>query len=248
MSPVQKPTYSSYTYDSPNAVKRAIHRRRYANVLRHLGITPRSRVLDYGCGDGRLFRIMLDKGMADPGRLVAFDPVPDMQAQFARLVPEVRIFAESAHIPDPAPGTGFDFIFCCEVLEHLSPEHTEATFREFQRLGGPATVFVVEVPIEIGFFGAMKNVYRKVFAGVRIPWRVIARAMLGAGTARSPRVTSSGQTTFDHPGYSFKTTRQQLIAFMDIVDEFNDPFRKAPYVVNNSHIFVARLKPSRPPL
>ena len=241
MSSAVKPTYSSYTYDSPNGIKRLIHRKRYSNVLKGLGITKESRILDFGCGDGRLFRVLLDQGTADPANLIGFDPVPDMQVQFGQLVPESTIVADSRQIPSPKQGEEFDFLFCCEVLEHLTPHQTAITFAEFQRLGSSRTKFIIEVPIEIGLFGALKNIYRRVASGVNIPWSLIAKSLFGMKIQRSPRITSSGHETFDHPGYSFKQTKKELLQFMRIAYEFNDPFRRTSFILNNSHIFVAHL-------
>ncbi len=94
-------TYSSYTYDAPNSLKRALHRRRYKNILKNLNIGAESRVLDYGAGDGRLFRVLIDNYGADPEKLVAFDPVPAMITEFESLVPEARIFSRCSDIATP---------------------------------------------------------------------------------------------------------------------------------------------------
>jgi ubiquinone/menaquinone biosynthesis C-methylase UbiE len=165
-----------------------------------------------------------------------------MQEQFDQLVPESKIYRESRDIATPASDKEFDYIFCCEVLEHLTPKQTENAFSEFKRLGGTKTIFVIEVPIEIGLFGAIKNIYRRVISRTYIPWSLIYKSLIGGHVVRQPRMTASGYETFEHPGYSFKTTKEDLSKFMDIESEFNDPFRNASFIVNNSHIFVSRLK------
>jgi SAM-dependent methyltransferase len=237
------PTYSSYTYNSPNALKRVLHRNRYINILRHLKINWDSRIFDFGAGDGRLFRVMIDDYSADPNKLVAFDPVPAMRDEFVKLVPEAQIYGDCREIAAPSAGDEFHYIFCCEVFEHLTDPQIEIALAEFGRLAGLSTVFLVEVPIEIGPAGLLKNLYRRFKSGVDIPVALIVKALLGFDQKREPRRTPSGEETFEHPGYSFKATRKLLSRIMVISSEFNDPFRHAPFIVNNSRIFVGKLRP-----
>src|SRR5882762_314973 len=129
-----RPTYSSYTYDSPNAIKRALHRHRYRNILKGLNIHSATRVLDYGAGDGRLFRVMIDECGASPAKLIAFDPVPAMRKEFSALVPECSIFGDCEEIKTPKPGEGFDYVFSCEVFEHLTGPQIEIALAQFMRL------------------------------------------------------------------------------------------------------------------
>lgn len=236
-------TYSSYTYDAPNSLKRALHRRRYKNILKSLNIGAESRVLDYGAGDGRLFRVLIDNYGADPEKLVAFDPVPAMITEFESLVPEARVFSRCSDIATPdSENCGFDFIFCCEVFEHLTEPQVDQALLDFARLASPNTVFVIEVPIEIGPSGFAKNLFRRLKSNVDIPWSVMGKALVGLEQNRKPRITSSGEMTFEHPGYSFRTTRRILSRVLRISEEFNDPWPSAPFVFNNSRVFVARLR------
>lgn len=241
-TPGIRPTYSSYTYDSPNGIKRALHRHRYRNILKGLNIDSATRVLDYGAGDGRLFRIMIDELGASPANLIAFDPVPAMRREFAVLVPECSVFGDCEEIKTPKPGEGFDYVFSCEVFEHLSGSQIEFTLAQFVRLAGPQTVFVVEVPIEIGPVGLMKNLYRRFKSGVDISTLVMLKALFGYEQMRKPRVTPSGEETFEHPGFSFVTTGRLLSRIMTISQVFNDPFRRAPFIFNNSRIMVGRMR------
>ncbi len=235
------PVYSSYTYSSPNLIKRTLHQNRYKNLLKGLKIDRNTRVLDIGAGDGRLFRIMIDEHSADPNKLIAFDPIPSIINQFNILVPEVQIFSDCKEIATPNTDSKFDYIFCCEVFEHLTDSQIEDVMAEFERLAAPDTIFVVEVPIELGPVGLMKNVYRRFNSGVDISFTLMIKALLGIKQERPSRFTAEGES-FDHPGYSFRVTRQILSRIMIISSEFNDPFRHAPFVVNNSRIFIGKLR------
>jgi len=155
------PTYSSYTYDSPSKLKRLLHRHRHAQILRPLTITWNTKIVDFDAGDGRLFRVLIDQYGADPGKLVAFDPEPVMIDGFRTLVPEARIVGNSREISTPLPGNEPDYIFCCEVLEHLMDPQIETALAELKRLAGPQTTFVIAVPIEIGPAGLLKNLFRR---------------------------------------------------------------------------------------
>jgi len=238
-------TYSSYTYDSPNKIKRALHRNRYLNILKDIKISKDTRVFDFGAGDGRLFRVLIDEYGANPDRLVAFDPVPTMLDEFSRLVPEARIVNNSKEIVTPLSGEEFDYIFCCEVFEHLTDPQIEIALDELKRLAGPRTTFLIEVPIEIGPVGLLKNLYRRFKSHIDIPASVMLKALFGIEQQRKPRITASGEETFEHPGYSFRTTRLIISRIMAISTEFNDPFCRLPFHLNNSRIFTGKLRPIR---
>jgi SAM-dependent methyltransferase len=74
------------------------------SLLNELGSSPLS-VLDFGCGDGGLIRLLLNKGI----RTLGVDPIPSEN--------NIRnyVYPTLADLPDKR----FDIIVCIEVLEHL---------------------------------------------------------------------------------------------------------------------------------
>jgi SAM-dependent methyltransferase len=63
-----------------------------AALVAHLGITAGVRVVDLGAGTGKLTRRLIGTG----ARLVAVEPVPDMRAACAQMLPDVPVVGASA--------------------------------------------------------------------------------------------------------------------------------------------------------
>jgi 3' terminal RNA ribose 2'-O-methyltransferase Hen1 len=104
-----------------------LHQRRLeavADLLQELGAR---KILDLGCGEGKLLRLLATREVP-PEELVGVDVSPQaLTRATARLerLPEhqrrrVRLFQASAVYPDSRL-TGFDAICAVEVIEHLDP-------------------------------------------------------------------------------------------------------------------------------
>jgi SAM-dependent methyltransferase len=233
---LQSRTYASHTYDDTNPVKRAVHRARFPNLIRNCGLPADGMLLDFGCGDGRLFRILIDDFGIGPGRLVGYDPAPKMEAEFRALVPEVPFYRSLDDLPRPTGG--YAGIFCFEVFEHLGRRETLDAVKALRRLsGGP---LFVEVPIEVGPPGLLKNLYRRFVNGVEIPWALALRSLCGLRVERSPRRLPCGEVTFEHPGYAFAQTAEDLRKHFAIARTFNAPFTFLPFLLNNVRVFICR--------
>jgi len=114
----------------------AIERARGGSILKalepHLG--AKSRILDYGGGDGRLMAPFLSRG--HQCAVIDFSPKP---------IDGVRYLG--ATLGDASPGEGYDAVICNHVIEHLAhPFRILVELREWLRPGG---VLYVEVPMEI---------------------------------------------------------------------------------------------------
>ena len=105
---------------------------------------PGGRVLDLGCGDGKLTRILID-AMGETGRRnwVGLDPDPEE----TRLASEVGVYSRVHTCGGdrvPEPDASFDLVFSNSVLEHIPG--IEAVFREMSRLLVSGGRFVFTVP------------------------------------------------------------------------------------------------------
>jgi 2-polyprenyl-3-methyl-5-hydroxy-6-metoxy-1,4-benzoquinol methylase len=104
-------------YESGNPVLRALIGRFQGRVVDLLGGRSFRTVLDAGCGEGYLSRVLLDRF---PGiELAGFDLSETAIAAAARRCPEGRFRA--GRLDELAGFEGrFDLVVCSEVLEHLA--------------------------------------------------------------------------------------------------------------------------------
>lgn len=104
---------------------------------------PDTRILDFGCGWGRLTR-MLAKDV-DPGNLHGCDPVEDILAvcRDSRVPAEL---AKSDFLPEKLPfDTKFDLIFSFSVFTHISEAAHLASLKAIHDSLAPGGLFVVTV-------------------------------------------------------------------------------------------------------
>jgi len=106
-----------------------------------------ARVLDFGCGWGRLTRY-LARDVA-PGMLYGCDPVQGI-LDVCRRSGVPATLARSDHVPDRLPFDGrFELAFAFSVFTHLSEAAHEACLRALHRALAPGGVLVVTVrPLE----------------------------------------------------------------------------------------------------
>jgi SAM-dependent methyltransferase len=104
--------------------------------LDRLALSPDARILDAGCGSGR----MLDE-LRTRGRVTGLDENPHAVAATRRrghTALHCRI--ESVPVPDAS----FDLVTCLDVIEHTADDR--ATMRELRRVTRPGGTLVVTVP------------------------------------------------------------------------------------------------------
>jgi len=92
------------------------------------------RVLDLGCGKGRFYRALSDKG----ARVVGVDLCAGMLAEATGLD---RVRATARRLPfGPA---SFDRVMAVEVFEHLAPQSLDVVCAEVRRVLRPGGKFVI---------------------------------------------------------------------------------------------------------
>lgn len=119
------------------------------NYTRYVGRPLRgARILDFGCGYGRIFRMMLY--YANPGKLWGLDA----WQRSLDICKKDRLpgnFALSQSIPETLPvgEAKFDMIFSFSVFTHLSPKAAAACLAAIRRTIAPKGLFVCTVrPVE----------------------------------------------------------------------------------------------------
>ena len=131
-------------HESRNPLKRPLVRRFHRDLLSMLAACPGGSLLDAGCGEGIVTRIV---GDAFPRfDITGIDVEPQLLAQARQANPRAKFVQGSLsdlHFPDRA----FDTVVCSEVLEHVPDP--EAALRELVRVC--AGMLVMSVPREPWF-------------------------------------------------------------------------------------------------
>ena len=114
--------------------------RKYTSGLGH-PLQPDTRVLDFGCGWGRILRFFLKD--CEPSNLVGIDVDPDLVA-----ICKNTMNYGSFHVVDPLPPTqfpdnSFDVIVGYSVFSHLAEHASRRWITEFSRLLRPAGMMFV---------------------------------------------------------------------------------------------------------
>jgi 2-polyprenyl-3-methyl-5-hydroxy-6-metoxy-1,4-benzoquinol methylase len=103
------------------------------------------RVMDFGCGDGRLIRELLDN---DPELEIIGVDKSQRALAFAHAMfhgtPRVHLFPELSGIEQSL--FPVDVIIAMEVLEHILPLHVKSIFEELFAMLHPNGIFIVAVP------------------------------------------------------------------------------------------------------
>jgi SAM-dependent methyltransferase len=99
------------------------------------------RVLDLGCGDGRL------SAELDAGELTAADVSPTALERARRRLPAARIAELEPDAPLPFDDGAFDLVLCAETLEHV--RDVQLLLSEVRRVLRPRGVLALTTPANL---------------------------------------------------------------------------------------------------
>ncbi len=227
--------YAAYTYGSCFGPKRWAHRKRLADALRLLELSPNDTLLDYGCGDGALLQMAL--AVLPPQRLAGYEPAPSMRKLTETLQQKgVRIISDTSVLRNEK----FSKVTCLEVLEHLPPGDVEEALAEIASLLAPGGLALLSVPVEIGPPAVVKNAFRWLFGNREgITLRGFVRSALGLPCRRpKPKDLDGMPYIFSHIGFDYRKFERKVADFFRIKRRVASPFPLLGPLANNVVFYV----------
>ena len=100
----------------------------------------RPRVLDLGCGDGRISALLADAG----GEVTGVDPSETALERARRAHPDLTFLRPARDGALPLPDSSFDVVVAINVLEHVAD--TQRLMSEARRVLAPGGSLAVAVP------------------------------------------------------------------------------------------------------
>jgi len=129
----------AWAYDLASGLRGRRGRRMRQMFAEDLQLRPGDRVLDVGCGPGRLAMIFAER-VAPTGSVTGIDPAPEMikratsRARRKQLPVAFQVaFAQRL----PFPNATFDALACTLVLHHVAGDDRQAAVQEMYRVLKP---------------------------------------------------------------------------------------------------------------
>ena len=113
--------YQNLTYKNRSFIKRFSHSRRLELIPKYLqnqALKKGARLLDYGTGDGKIFKNLAPLQKTHDLQLTAYEPVKEQYQQLKNLTEKDQLTVDCV---DNLEQLGrYDYVLCLEVLEHFS--------------------------------------------------------------------------------------------------------------------------------
>lgn len=106
-------------------------------------LTQFGRVLDFGCGPGRIMRHLAP--LAEQSELHGVDVDPDVIAWCAANIPYARFITGPHNPPLPYPDASFDLIFSHSVFTHIDEARQDQWLGELHRILSPGGIALLTV-------------------------------------------------------------------------------------------------------
>lgn len=233
--------YARTTYDSPHFLVRHGHRRRFAKAVEIVDRFQPKALLDYGAGDGAVFKMLAEHSGFVPDRMVAYDPNPDgiegLEEQLSKLAFPATATTDLSSIS----GQRFDLILCLEVLEHMPLPERFKFYRLCAEQLNPGGRCLIDVPVEVGPSLLVKHLGR-VFLKARpseYGARELAAIVLGATAFDPARFDPDDTSTWiqNHKGFDYRLFAKELRAHFAVEEVFATPLDRLPPWLCNQEIF-----------
>ena len=121
------------------------------------------RILDWGCGVGRLTRYLISETGA---AVTGIDVDPGAMAWCREHLPGGRFLAVGLHPPTVLADSSFDLVVAVSVLTHLSEDQQHAWLSEMRRITRPGGLLFLSVrgPTQCAYMDLPGAIYRRIDA------------------------------------------------------------------------------------
>ena len=219
-----------------------------SSVIKQCKNVSNIRILDYGCGDGELFkhiRRSLPEYHKARFDYVGFDPMPKMIKCAQDKIKDDQCVCFITDMRK-SPFAKFDYIFCLEVFEHLDDDSIRKVLLQLkEKLSG---ILVIGVPNELYLWAMIRGCFRmyRSYGDFDATPMNVFKSVIGRVPVERPTTTLStenGRMPFisSHMGFDYRVLKELIGATLSIETILGSPFPTSPLFFNSEINFVCRM-------
>lgn len=196
------------------------------------------RILDYGCGDGRLLTEL--SRLPSAPQSVGLEPYLSTTA----LQPGIPVYPTFEAVLEHYPAGAFDRVLCFEVLEHFNPTAQRIIIQNLYTALHPEGRAVVSVPVELGPPALVKNAFRRRLAR-EFPHVYTLKNIAQSALFQPPQALRKAEGFLQHVGFDFRLLEPIFGDYFEIERRVWSPIWWLPYWLNSQVFYVLRKKTDR---
>lgn len=181
------------------------HYLRWSHVLKKISKTKKSTVVDFGCGQGSLFKVMYHNRFV-PNKYVGLDirkqTIEKCKEEFKHLPYVEFVTADLCKNDIDYSKYNADLVVSFEVLEHVGKQNVDKFLENFKACGSNDATYYLSTPNYNENIGAAKN------------------HIYDSGDGRGEAVQE----------FTYNETKENLLKYFDIINEYGTFASKKDYL------------------